>query len=131
MLVARSMPGCRIRGRTGNPVIAGWRNRRSSPGQGRIHFAGTFPSHVALIAIIPPEVTIRAWGNDAAARLRSAAMQAAKRKLDAAVEVRAAQGRLVIEPVREMGIALADITGENVHGGIATNPPRGDESLRA
>lgn len=78
-------------------------------------------------------VTVRKWGNSAAVRLPTAVMQAARLELDAAVEVREEGGRVVIEPVREVEVALADllagITEDNVHGEIDTGPARGDEAL--
>ena len=78
-------------------------------------------------------VTVRKWGNSAAVRLPAAVMRAARLELDAAVEVREEDGRVVIEPVREMRVALADllagITDDNVHGEIDTGPARGDEAL--
>ena len=78
-------------------------------------------------------VTVRRWGNSAAIRLPAAVMRAARLELDAPVEVREEDGRLVIEPVRDAEVALADllagITKDNVHGEVDTGPARGDEAL--
>lgn len=78
-------------------------------------------------------VTVRKWGNSAAVRLPSAVMQAARLELDAPVEVRAEDGRVVIEPVRETEVALADLLAgladENLHVEVDTGPPMGDEAF--
>lgn len=78
-------------------------------------------------------VTVRRWGNSAAIRLPAAVMRAARLELDAPVEVREEDGRVVIEPVRDAEVALADllagITEDNVHGAVDTGPARGDEAL--
>ena len=78
-------------------------------------------------------VTVRKWGNSAAIRLPSAVMRAARLELDAPVEVREEDGRVVIEPVRDAEVALADllagITDGNVHGEVDTDPAQGDETL--
>lgn len=77
--------------------------------------------------------TVRKWGNSAAVRLPAAVMQAARLELDAPVEVREEDGRVVIEPVRDAEIALADllagITDENRHESVDTGVPVGDEAL--
>ena len=77
--------------------------------------------------------TVRKWGNSAAVRLPAAVMQAARLELDAPVEVREEDGRVVIEPVRDAEIALADllarITEENRHEAVNVGPPVGDEAL--
>lgn len=80
-------------------------------------------------------VTVRRWGNSAAVRLPAAVMRAARLELDAPVEVREEDGRVVIEPVRkvEAEVALSDllagITGSNVHGEVDAGPARGDEAF--
>lgn len=76
---------------------------------------------------------VRKWGNSAAVRLPAAVMQAARLELGGAVEIREEDGRVVIEPVRETDVALADllagITEENLHGEIDAGPPQGDEAF--
>ncbi|MGB6230194.1 MAG: AbrB/MazE/SpoVT family DNA-binding domain-containing protein [Litorimonas sp.] len=77
--------------------------------------------------------TVRKWGNSAAVRLPAAVMQAARLELNAPVEVREEDGRVVIEPVRDAEAALADllagITDENRHEVVNVGPPVGDEAL--
>lgn len=77
--------------------------------------------------------TVRKWGNSAAVRLPASVMQAARLQLDAAVEVREEDGRIVIEPIRPMESSLSDlldkITDANVHGAIDYGEPVGDEAL--
>ena len=77
--------------------------------------------------------TIRKWGNSAAVRLPSAIMQAAQLDLDAPVDVREEDGCIIIAPVREPELALADllagITDDNVHGAADFGDPVGDEAL--
>ena len=66
--------------------------------------------------------TARRWGSGAAVRLPAAVMRAARLEPDAPVELREEDGRVVIEPVRESEVALADlragVTGENRHEGV-------------
>ena len=77
--------------------------------------------------------TVRKWGNSAAVRLPTSVMQAARLELDAPVEVREEDGRVVIEPVRDAEVSLADllagITDENRHESVDAGPPVGDEAL--
>ena len=47
-------------------------------------------------------MTIKKWGNSASVRIPSAIMQAARLDLDAAVDVREEDGRIVIDPIREL-----------------------------
>ena len=59
---------------------------------------------------------VRKWGNSPAVRLPAAVMEAAHLRLDQAVDVRAEQGRVIIEPVRptySLEALLAGITDEN------------------
>ena len=77
--------------------------------------------------------TVRKWGNSAAIRLPAAVMEAARLELDAAVEVREEDGRVVIEPVREAELVLADLLAgmaeNNLHGEVMTDPTQGDEAF--
>ena len=77
--------------------------------------------------------TVRKWGNSAAVRLPAAVMQASGLALDAAVEIREEDGRIVIEPLRDpevaLGELLAGITEDNVHGEVDAGPAQGDEAL--
>ena len=77
--------------------------------------------------------TVRKWGNSAAVRIPATVMQAARLELDAPVEIHEEDGRIVIVPVREPVIALADlvvgITEDNYHGEMGFGGPIGDEAL--
>ena len=77
--------------------------------------------------------TVRKWGNSAAVRLPASVMQAARLQLDAAVEVREEDGRIVIEPVRPPETPLSDllnrITDENAHSEADFGDPVGREAL--
>ena len=77
--------------------------------------------------------TVRKWGNSAAVRLPAAVMEAARLELDATVEIREEDGRVVIEPVRDADRSLADLvagmTEDNLHGEVATGPAQGDEAF--
>ncbi len=77
--------------------------------------------------------TVRKWGNSAAVRLPASVMEAARLELDAAVEVREEDGRIVIEPVRPLETSLSDlldeITDANLHGEIDYGGSIGNEAL--
>jgi antitoxin MazE len=64
-------------------------------------------------------VTVKKWGNSASVRIPAGIMQAARLKLDDAVEIREEAGRIVIEPVlaRKYDLAqlLSKITPKNLH----------------
>lgn len=68
------------------------------------------------------EVTIKKWGNSAAVRIPAAVFDAANFALDQTVEVRAENGRVVLEPVLnhdfDIHKLVAAITPENVHAPI-------------
>ena len=78
-------------------------------------------------------VTVKKWGNSASVRIPSAIMQAAQLDLDAPVDIREEDGRIVIVPIRSPKIALDDlldaITPENVHGEADFGGPVGNEAL--
>lgn len=75
---------------------------------------------------------VKKWGNSPAVRLPAAIMEAAHLALDQAVEVRAENGRVIIEPAAPLysldGL-LAGITPENRHVEIDFGPPQGREML--
>jgi antitoxin MazE len=60
-------------------------------------------------------------------------MQAARLELDAPVEIREEDGRIVIVPIREAEVALDDllagITEDNLHGETEFGDLVGDETL--
>lgn len=61
---------------------------------------------------------VKKWGNSPAVRLPAAVMEAAHLRLDQAVEVRAQNGRIVIEPAApayDLDALLAGITPQNRH----------------
>lgn len=77
------------------------------------------------------EVVIKKWGNSAAVRIPAAVFDAAKFALDQTVDVRAEDGRVVLEPVakQEFDIdkLLAGITPENIHAPVDFGKPVGRE----
>lgn len=77
--------------------------------------------------------TVRKWGNSAAVRLPTSVMQAARLQLDAAIEVREEDGRIVIEPIRSSETSLSGlldrITDTNVHGEVDYGKAVGNEAL--
>jgi antitoxin MazE len=78
-------------------------------------------------------VTVKKWGNSASVRIPAAVMDAAKVRLDQAVDIREERGRIVIEPVRTPEFNLDDlvagITDENRHSEIDFGVPVGNEIL--
>lgn len=79
------------------------------------------------------EVIIKKWGNSAAVRIPAAIFDAANFALDQTVEVRAENGRVVLEPivnsVFDIEKLLAGITPENVHAPVDFGKPVGRELL--
>lgn len=77
-------------------------------------------------------VTVKKWGNSASVRIPAALMDAAKLRLDDAVDVREEGGLIIIEPVRqkryELATLLGGITPRNLHGEADFGPPVGKES---
>ena len=75
---------------------------------------------------------VKKWGNSPAVRLPAAIMEAAHLTINQAVEVRAENGRVIIEPV-EPAYALEDllagITAENRHAEQDFGAPQGQELL--
>ena len=77
--------------------------------------------------------TVRKWGNSAAIRIPANVMRAARLELDAPVEIREEDGRIVIVPIREPEVALADllagISEDNLHREVGFEELAGDETL--
>jgi antitoxin MazE len=77
--------------------------------------------------------TVKKWGNSASVRIPAAVMEAAKMRLEQAVDVREDRGRIIIEPVRAPSIniddLLAGITDENIHSEIPSGKAVGKETL--
>lgn len=78
-------------------------------------------------------VKVKKWGNSAAVRIPAAIMDATRLQLEASVDVREEDGRIVIEPVREadydLDALLAAITPENLHGEADFGPAVGKEAF--
>ncbi len=76
---------------------------------------------------------VKKWGNSAAVRIPSGIMQAARLRVDEAVEVREQDGHIVIEPIRldkvDLAQLLAGITPQNLHEGVEFGDPMGRELL--
>jgi len=76
-------------------------------------------------------VTIKKWGNSPSVRIPSSIMKATRLQIDAKVDVREENGRIIIEPVHEESLAelVAGITTDNVHGEIDFGAAVGREEL--
>ncbi|WP_044564100.1 AbrB/MazE/SpoVT family DNA-binding domain-containing protein [Azospirillum sp. B4] len=78
-------------------------------------------------------VTVKKWGNSASVRIPVAVMEAVGLEIDATVDIREEDGRIVIEPVRKDDYDIADlvagITPENLHAEVAFGPMVGKETL--
>lgn len=75
---------------------------------------------------------VKKWGNSPAIRLPAAVMEAAHLKLEQAVEVRAENGRIVIEPATpaySLDDLLDGITASNLHSEYDFGLPQGQEML--
>lgn len=75
---------------------------------------------------------VKKWGNSPAVRLPAAIMEAAHLVLDQAVEVRAENGRVIIEPAvpsYSLDDLVAGITPENRHTEMDFGAPQGKELL--
>jgi antitoxin MazE len=76
---------------------------------------------------------VKKWGNSAAVRLPASLLAEARLELDQAVEVRAENGRIVIDPVRspdyDLAALLAGITQDNLHDAADWGEPVGREVL--
>lgn len=75
-------------------------------------------------------VVVKKWGNSASVRIPAAMMEAAGLRLDQTVDMREENGRLIIEPVREVfdiNALIDGITDENRHPETDWGPPVGKE----
>ena len=74
---------------------------------------------------------VKKWGNSAAVRIPASVLDAAHIGLEQLVDVRAEDGRIVIDPVRpvryNIDTLVAGITEENRHDPVETGPARGLE----
>ena len=77
------------------------------------------------------EVIVKKWGNSAAVRIPAAVMETARFALDQPVDVRAEDGRVVIEPVKrtqyDIGKLIESISRENCHSLVDFGKPVGRE----
>jgi antitoxin MazE len=109
---------------------------RHDPRHLSIDNVDTFPSTAYLPHEQHPEgimrVVVKKWGNSASVRIPAPVMAAARLSLDQPVEVREEEGRIVIEPVRDMAYDLATliegITDANRHDAVDFGPVRGREA---
>jgi len=64
-------------------------------------------------------IQIKKWGNSASVRIPAAIMQAARLKVDAAVDMHEEGGRIILQPVLALAPSLdallAAITPDNLH----------------
>ena len=78
-------------------------------------------------------VTVKKWGNSASVRIPAAIMAAARLELDAPVDVREEDGRIIIEPMREadydLDRLLDAITPDNLHSEADFGAPVGKEAF--
>jgi antitoxin MazE len=77
-------------------------------------------------------VIVKKWGNSAAVRIPAAVMETAKLALEQPVDVRAENGRVVIEPInqKEYDIRrlIRGISRENCHAPVDFGKPVGHEA---
>ena len=75
--------------------------------------------------------TIKKWGNSAAIRIPAAVIKAVEFDLNEIVDVRAEEGRIIIEPVRQkaydLHALLKEITPKNLHQAADFGPALGEE----
>jgi len=78
-------------------------------------------------------VNVKKWGNSTAVRIPAAVMEAADFRVEDTVDVRAEDGKIVIELVRETDYDLDQlldrITPENLHEAVDFGGPVGKEAL--
>ena len=79
-------------------------------------------------------VTVKKWGNSPAVRIPAAVMAAAGLTIDAQVDVREENGRVIVEPIRagedvDLDTLLAAIEPGNLHDEVDFGAPAGKEVL--
>lgn len=76
---------------------------------------------------------VKKWGNSASVRIPAGIMEAVHLNLDAPVDVREEEGRIVIEPIKDRAFAIeeliAGITPQNLHTEIDFGATKGKELL--
>lgn len=78
-------------------------------------------------------VNVKKWGNSTAVRIPASVLEAARFRVDDTVDVRAEDGKIVIELIREQDYDLDQlldrITPENLHESIEFGATVGKEAL--
>ena len=79
------------------------------------------------------QTVIKKWGNSASVRIPAVVLEAAHLQVDAAVEVREEDGRIIIEPVRpekyDLDVLIASITPANLHEEADFGDAAGNEAF--
>lgn len=76
--------------------------------------------------------SVKKWGNSPAIRLPLSVMVAARLELDQTVDIKAENGRIIIEPVTQhydLEMLLSGITSENLHREVGFGAAQGQEAL--
>jgi antitoxin MazE len=90
-----------------------------------------FCSSVRQVAMMSVQI-LKKWGNSTAVRIPAALMESAKLAVNQSVEVRAENGRLIIEPAvghPTLADMVASITPENCHAEVDFGQAKGTELL--
>ena len=75
---------------------------------------------------------VKKWGNSASVRIPAAILDAVHVSIDQDVDIRAENGRIVIEPLRKqltLESLLAQVTPDNLHGEVDFGSSVGSEIL--
>lgn len=78
------------------------------------------------------QLAIKKWGNSVGVRIPASILTALQLQADNLVDIRAENGKIIIEPIRQeysLEQLLAGITAENMHQEIETGEPIGKEQL--
>ena len=75
---------------------------------------------------------VKKWGNSASVRIPAAILDAVHVRIDQDVDIRAENGRIVIEPLRKqvtLESLLSQVTPDNLHGEVDFGSSVGREIL--
>jgi antitoxin MazE len=75
---------------------------------------------------------VKKWGNSASVRIPAAILDAVHVSIDQDVDIRAENGRIVIEPLRKqltLQSLLSQVTPDNLHGEVDFGSSVGSEIL--
>jgi antitoxin MazE len=75
---------------------------------------------------------VKKWGNSASVRIPAAILDAVHVSIDQDVDIRAENGRIVIEPLRKqltLESLLSQVTPDNLHGEVDFGSSVGSEIL--